>query len=114
MADKQAKAKQPANKAAKPADKPAKPKKEKKEAEAAVAEAPAKPVVERKPADPRLKYMKRMKGRFLPKGSLRDRHKAILDRWNSGEDHGGVTLDELKSLYADWKTARAKPGQPVA
>jgi hypothetical protein len=32
-----------------------------------------------------------------------------MARWNSGEDKGGVTLDELKSLYEDWKKARAKP-----
>ena len=32
-----------------------------------------------------------------------------MARWNSGEDHGGVTADELKSLLEDWKKARAKP-----
>src|SRR5690606_10311233 len=78
------------------------------------AEAPpeaAKPAPEpRKPADPRLKYMKKMKGRFLPKGTLRDRHIAILARWESGEDHGGVTVEEVRSLFEDWRATR----QPVA
>ena len=32
-----------------------------------------------------------------------------MTRWDSGEDHGGVTVDELKSLHHDWKTAREKP-----
>ena len=32
-----------------------------------------------------------------------------MARWNSGEDHGGVTVDELKSLLEDWKKARAEP-----
>ena len=32
-----------------------------------------------------------------------------MTRWTSGEDHGGVTLEELKSLYEDWKAARARP-----
>lgn len=94
-------------KAKKPAGE--KPKKTKdKGAEAPAAE--AKPAPEpKKPADPRLKYMKKMKGRFLPKGELRDRHKAILDRWNSGEDHGGVTVEELRSLFEDWRASRQKP-----
>ncbi len=67
-------------------------------------EAPAPP---RAPADPRLKYIKKFHGRFLPKGTLRDRHKAIIARWDSGEDHGGVTVDELKSLFTDWRATRA-------
>ena len=37
-----------------------------------------------------------------------------MARWNSGEDHGGVTAEELKSLYEDWKAARAKPPRKVA
>jgi hypothetical protein len=63
----------------------------------------------RPPADPRLKVLKKFYGKFLPRGPLRDRHKALMARWNSGEDHGGVTVDELKSLHEDWKKARAKP-----
>jgi hypothetical protein len=115
-------AKQPADKEkpakqAKPAhagDPQAKPKKAKPAAGAADAkekEAPAekpKPAP-RPPADPRLKVLKKFYGKFLPRGPLRDRHKALMTRWNSGEDHGGVTLEELKSLHADWQKARAKP-----
>ena len=63
----------------------------------------------RPPADPRLKVLKKFYGKFLPRGPLRDRHKVLMQRWNSGDDHGGVTLDELKSLYQDWKSAREKP-----
>jgi hypothetical protein len=78
--------------------------------EKVAAEAPPKP-----PADPRLKVLKKFYGKFLPRGPLRDRYKAIMDRWNSGEDHGGVTVDELKSLYEDWKKAREKRrGTPKA
>lgn len=72
----------------------------------AASPAPAAP---RPPADPRLKVMKKFMGRFLPKGVLRDRHKAIMDRWNSGDDHGGVTLDELKGLLDAWRGTREKP-----
>jgi len=68
----------------------------------------------RPPADPRLKVLKKFHGKFLPRGPLRDRHKTLMDRWNSGEDHGGVTLDELKSLHNDWKTAREKPSKKKA
>lgn len=74
-----------------------------------VAAEPAAAPEPRKPADPRLKFMKKLKGRFLPKGTLRDRHKSILDRWNSGEDHGGVTVEELRALFNDWKASRQKP-----
>ncbi len=63
----------------------------------------------RPPADPRLKVLKKFYGKFLPRGPLRDRHKTLMARWNSGEDHGGVTVEELKSLHEDWKKARAKP-----
>jgi hypothetical protein len=63
----------------------------------------------RPPADPRLKVLKKFYGKFLPRGPLRDRHKTLMARWNSGEDHGGVTHEELKSIYEDWKKARAKP-----
>jgi hypothetical protein len=110
-ADKEKPAKQA--KPAKPAPSEAKPK-AKAKAEAADAkekEAPAekpKPAP-RPPADPRLKVLKKFYGKFLPRGPLRDRHKALMARWNSGEDHGGVTHEELKSLHEDWKKARAKP-----
>jgi hypothetical protein len=66
-------------------------------------EAPARP-----PADPRLKVLKKFRGRFLPKGPLRERLKGIMQRWESGEDHGGVTLEELKSLLEDWRASRQK------
>ncbi len=80
----------------------------KKEAkEAAVASAPPAPA--RPPADPRLKALKKFHGKFLPKGPLRERHKAIMARWDSGEDHGGVTAEELKTLLADWRATREKP-----
>ena len=61
----------------------------------------------RPPADLRLKVLKKFYGKFLPRGPLRDRHRSLMARWNSGEDHGGVTVEELKSLYEDWKSARA-------
>jgi hypothetical protein len=60
-------------------------------------------------ADPRLKLMKKFHGKFLPKGVLRTRHDAIMTRWNSGEDHGGVTVEELKTLLDDWRGTREKP-----
>src|SRR5687768_13317634 len=63
----------------------------------------------RAPADPRLKVLKKFQGKFLPKGVLRERHKAIMERWDSGEDHGGVTVEELKTLLDDWKGTREKP-----
>ena len=40
-----------------------------------------------------------------------DALKILMDRWNSGEDHGNVTAEELKSLYNDWKSAREKPAK---
>ncbi len=67
----------------------------------------------RQPADPRLKFMKKFEARFLPKGPLRDRHKSILARWSSNEDHGGVTLEELKSLMVDWRASRDKTKKPT-
>jgi hypothetical protein len=106
------------DKGAKPPSKPPKaekaPKPEKKakpakETEAAV-EAQPKPVVKevpRAPADPRLKFWKKFQGRFLPRGPLRDRYQAIAVRWKSGEDHGGVSVEELKTLLADWRASRA-------
>jgi hypothetical protein len=82
-----------------------------------VAEAPkeekAKPAP-RPPADPRLKVLKKFYGKFLPRGPLRDRHRSLIARWNSGEDHGGVTVDELKSLLEDWKASRVKTRRKVA
>ena len=117
-------AKQPAEKEkpakpAKPAhsgDAQAKPKKTKPASEAADAKAKEKEAPAEKPkppprppADPRLKAFKKFYGKFLPRGPLRDRHKELMARWNSGEDHGGVTAAELKALYDDWKKARAKP-----
>jgi len=93
--------------------KPEAPAKAKAETSAkAKAEAPAKAKPEappRPPADPRLKVLKKFHGKFLPKGVLRDRYKAIMERWNSGEDHGGVTVEELKALLDDWKGTREKP-----
>jgi hypothetical protein len=68
----------------------------------------------RPPADPRLKVLKKFHGKFLPRGPLRDRHRALMARWDSGEDHGGVTVEELKSLHDDWKAARAKPVRKAA
>ena len=95
---------------AKPADAAAE--KEKAAAAAALEKEKAKPAP-RPPADPRLKVLKKFHGKFLPKGPLRDRHKTLMVRWDSGEDHGGVTVEELKSLYSDWKTARAKPAKAI-
>jgi hypothetical protein len=80
-----------------------------KAAEAAEKEKPKAPP--RPPADPRLKFIKKFHGKFLPKGPLRERLKTLMQRWNSGEDHGGVTVDELKSLHEDWKTSRQKPAR---
>ncbi len=109
--DKPAKAAKPAHGGEAKEAKPKKPKAAPEGAEAKEKEAPAekpKPAP-RPPADPRLKVLKKFYGKFLPKGPLRHRHKALMARWNSGEDHGGVTVDELKSLLEDWKKARAKP-----
>jgi type IV secretory pathway VirB10-like protein len=84
------------------------------DAAAEKAPAPEKPKpAPRPPADPRLKVLKKFRGKFLPRGPLRDRLKVLMQRWDSGEDHGGVTVDELRSLYDDWKTARAKPARAV-
>lgn len=68
----------------------------------------AKAAPPRPPADPRAKVWKKFQGRFLPRGPLRDRYHALETRWNSGEDHGGVTVDELKSLLTDWRASRQK------
>jgi len=77
------------------------------EAEAAAA-TPAPEPVKRAPVDTRLKVLKKFRGRFLPKGPLRERLKGLMTRWDSGEDHGGVTFDELKALHNDWKAGREK------
>jgi hypothetical protein len=116
------KKKAPANKAAidpkleakeaKHKAKEAKAKEAKKAEAAAAATAPAKEkAVEapRPPADPRMKFFKKLNGRFLPKGPLRDRHREILTRWRATEDHAGVTVEELKSLHADWRATKVKP-----
>jgi len=93
----------------------AKAKAKEKEASDAAAAAAAKEekakAPPRPPADPRLKFLKKFHGKFLPRGPLRDRHKTLMERWNSGEEHGGVTADELKSLYTDWKVSREKPSK---
>ena len=83
-----------------------------KEVAAAEAKEKAK-AAPRPPADPRLKYLKKFHGKFLPRGPLRDRHKALMQRWDSGEDHGGVTVEELKSLLQDWRASREKPARPA-
>lgn len=75
---------------------------------AEAAPAPAAPVVPRTPADLRLKVLKKFRGRFLPKGPLRDRLKVLMARWESGEEHDGVTYEELKGLHNDWKASREK------
>ena len=92
--------------------KPKPPKPAKPAADAAAKEAPPekekpKPPP-RPPADPRMKFIKKFHGKFLPRGPLRDRLKTLMTRWDSGEEHGGVTVEELKSLYEDWKADRAK------
>ena len=68
----------------------------------------------RPPVDPRLKVLKKFRGRFLPRGPLRDRLKALMTRWDSGEDHGGVTVEELKTLHGDWKASREKKSKKPA
>ena len=78
------------------------------DAQTATAE-PTTPPEPQAPPDPRLKVLKKFHGKFLPKGVLRERHKAIMARWDSGDDHGGVTLEELKTLLNDWKGTREKP-----
>ncbi len=81
----------------------------KEEAVVAKVEEAPKPVAPRAPVDMRLKVLKKFKGKFLPKGVLRVRHAAIMARWDSGEDHGGVTVEELKTLLDDWRGTREKP-----
>jgi len=78
------------------------------DAAAAATPAPAAPAAPRPPADPRLKVLKKFQGRFLPKGPLRERLTGLMTRWNSGDDHGNVTVEELKSLHEDWKASREK------
>ena len=108
--DKAAKGDKPAkgDKAAK-ADKPAKGDKPSKGDKAEKVEKVKEQAPPRPPADPRLKVLKKFHGKFLPKGILRERHTAIMARWNSGEDHGGVTVEELKALLDDWRGTQEKP-----
>ena len=77
--------------------------------ETPAAPAAAAPAPAMAPSDPRLKVMKKFHGKFLPKGILRERHKAIMTRWNASEDHTGVTVEELKTLLSDWRGTREKP-----
>ena len=66
------------------------------------------------PPDPRLKVLKKFHGKFLPKGVLRECHKAIMARRDSGDDHGGVTLEELKTLLDAWRgTPSEAPAQAL-
>ena len=93
---------------------PSKPKEQKApkaDAGEAAPKAEKAPAPPRPPADPRLKLLKKFHGKFLPRGPLRDRHKGLMDRWNSGEDHGGVSAEELKSLLDDWRASREKPAR---
>ena len=64
--------------------------------------------------DLRLRVLKKFKGKFLPKGPLRERHRELMKRWDSGEEHGGVTVEELKGLLEDWRTDRALRRNPKA
>jgi len=59
-----------------------------------------------KPTDLRMKLIRRFENRYLPKGELRDRWKAIRAKWLADETHSGVTLEELKTLKTDWQKAR--------
>ncbi|QEH37994.1 hypothetical protein OJF2_65900 [Aquisphaera giovannonii] len=99
---------------AKKADAKPKEKKAKEGAEAAEAKVEKAPEPPRAPADPRMKYIKKFHGKFLPRGPLRDRHKDLMTKWNSGEEHGGVTVEQLKSLFDDWKASREKPSKKKA
>ena len=83
-------------------------KKAKAPAEAAAAAGPKVSPPPRPPSDPRLKLLEQFRGRFLPKGVLRDRYKALMQRWDSADDHGGVTVEELRALFEDRKSAREK------
>ena len=69
---------------------------------------------ERQAPDLRLRVLKKFKGKFLPKGPLRERHRELMKRWESGEDHGGVTVEELKGLLEDWRSDRALRRNPKA
>ena len=110
----QAKDHKPPKPESKDKEKAKKAKDKEKAAEAAVAPVEAKVEAPRPPADPRLKFVKKFRGKFLPRGPLRDRHTALFARWNSGDDHGGVTVDELKSLYVDWRATKEKPKKKAA
>jgi hypothetical protein len=69
------------------------------------------PEPKRAPIDPRVKVYKKFHGKFLPRGPLRDRWTELKKRWDSTPEHGGVTVEELKSLLAEWKADRAKRGK---
>ncbi len=89
----------------KDAAKAAKPEKGAEAKPSAEEKTPAEP---RPPADPRLKVLKKFYGKFLPKGELRDRYKAIMERWNASPEHDGVTVEELRKLLEDWRASREK------
>ena len=50
----------------------------------------AQETADRPAPDPRNKVLKKFRGKFLPKGPLRERHRELMKRWESGDDHGGV------------------------
>jgi len=86
----------------------AKEKKAKAPAEPPAGAEPKAPPPPRMPFDPRLRLLKRFRSKLLPKGDLRDRYHALMARWDSRGDHGGVTAQELKALFDDRKSAREK------
>ncbi|HKQ61377.1 MAG TPA: hypothetical protein VJS92_08785 [Candidatus Polarisedimenticolaceae bacterium] len=78
-------------------------------ATAAEPKTPPPPPPPRTPADPRLRVLKKFQGVLLPKGIVRERYRALMVRWDSGNDHGGVTLKELEAVLDDWKGTRERP-----
>ena len=50
----------------------------------------------------------------VPKGPLRERHRELMKRWESGDDHGGVTYEELRALLDDWRADQARRRNPKA
>ena len=76
------------------------------EAPAGAPAPPPAPPPPRMPSDPRLKLLKQFRAQLLPKGVLRDRYRALMARWDSADDHGGVTVEELRSLFDDRKSTR--------
>ncbi len=81
-------------------------KKAKPSAEATDADTPKPPPPPRMPSDPRIKILKQFHAKLLPRGDLRDRYRVLLQRWDSSEDHGGVTVNELQTLLNDRKSDR--------